>query len=110
MKVLVNLVVAKLIKQYPPIYETARFINVCIRSELDEFHLLINFYLEHVFLRNLGACGFYDEILSFDATERLTRNNPGFSQIREADVSVDPPHIIPFHSFKFLSRFSFANK
>lgn len=58
MRVHVNLVVAKLIKQYPPIYETLSFITVCIRSELDEFHLSINLFLEHVFLRNLVACGF----------------------------------------------------
>jgi len=106
MRVLVSLVVAKLTKQYPPIYETIRLITLCIRSELYEFHLSISLFLEHVFLRNLVACGFYDEIFGFDATERLTRNKPGYSQIRETDVSLDPPHIIPLHSFKFLSRFS----
>lgn len=79
---------------------------MCIRSELDEFCLSINLFLEHVFLRNLVACGLYDEIFGFDETERLTRNKPGYSQIREADVGVDPPHVIPLHSFKFLSRFS----
>jgi len=34
------------------------FITVCISSELDEFHLSINLFLEHVFLRNLVACDF----------------------------------------------------
>jgi len=41
----------------------------------------------------------YDEIFSIDATERLTRNKLGYRQIREENVSVDPPHIIPLHSF-----------
>jgi len=54
----VNLVVAKLIKQYPPIYETLSFITMCIRFELDKFYLLINLFLEHVFLRNLVAYDF----------------------------------------------------
>ena len=63
-------------------------------------------FLNMCFYETLWRVILYDEIFGFYATERLTRNKPGYIQIREANISVDPPHIIPLHSYEFLSRFS----
>jgi hypothetical protein len=45
------------------------------------------------FYETLWRMILYDEIFGFDATKRLTRNKPGYSQIRAENVIVDPPHI-----------------